>query len=236
MPPESFEGSVVSPRLSIPPPEDPVPVIQAWLEEADREAGQRHPNAMTLATVDAAHRPSARVVLLKTLSIHEGFAVFHTHYGSRKGVEIAANASACAVMHWDALGRQVRLEGPAVRSPGEESDAYFSTRSWRSQLNAWVSEQSRPLEDPADLLRRAKDTARARGLPDPMAGSAPQAEPAPLARPPFWGGYRLWFAAVELWSEGTDRFHDRVRYERSLAPADAHSFLAGPWKSWRLQP
>ena len=136
------------------------------------------------------------------------------------------------------MGRQVRLEGAAVRSPQEESDDYFASRSWRSQLNAWVSEQSQPLADPSELLDRARDKARELRLPDPISDGENESETGltPLARPPFWGGYRLWFAAVELWMEGSDRFHDRVRYERSLTPLDAHSFQTGPWTSWRLQP
>lgn len=193
---------------------------------------------MTLATVSASGQPSARVVLLKALSVDEGFAVFHTHYGSRKSIEMTGNAAAAAVMHWDRLGRQVRLEGTAVQSPRQESDDYFATRSWRSQLNAWVSEQSQPLNDPSDLTNRAREKAQEFSLPDPIDPGSGEPDPAvpALARPPFWGGYRLWFATVELWMEGSDRFHDRVRYERSLAPRDAHSFEAGPWTSRRLQP
>ena len=212
--------------------------MEDWLNDATRKAVQRHPNAMTLATVDASGQPSARVVLLKKLSVKQGFAVFHTHYGSRKSIEITNNTAAAAVMHWDTMGRQVRLEGAAVRSPKEESDEYFATRSWRSQLNAWVSEQSQPLDDPAKLLGRARDKAQDLHLPDPIndSGNEPASSLTPLARPPFWGGYRLWFAAVELWMEGSDRFHERVRYERSLTPLDAHVFQTGPWTSQRLQP
>jgi len=237
--PESIESRAVSPPLPVPLPEDPLPVVQEWLDEATREAVQRHPNAMTLATVDSDGQPSARVVLLKTLSITQGFAIFHTHYGSRKGIELGASALAAAVMHWDKLGKQVRLEGTAVRSPGEESDDYFATRSWQSQLNAWVSDQSQPLSDPSDLSQRASEKARQLGLPDPMATAPREPEESAqtrLARPPFWGGYRLWFAAVELWMEGSDRFHDRVRYERSLAPLDACTFQTGSWGRRRLQP
>ena len=237
--PREHQSRAVSPPLPVPPPEDPVLVIQEWLDEATRKAVQRHPNTMTLATVDAAGRPSARVVLLKKLSVTEGFAVFHTHYGSRKGVELGRSPLAAAVMHWDELGRQVRLEGTAVPSPNEESDEYFATRSWRSQLNAWVSEQSQPLSDPSVLLQRATEKARQMGLPDPLHHGARDLEaPAQrgLGRPPFWGGYRLWFAAVELWMEGSDRFHDRLRYERSLTPLDTHTFQPGPWSSQRLQP
>lgn len=225
------------PALPPVPPEDPVRLARAWLADAEAHSGQRHPNALALATVGASGQPSARMVLLKDLSAAHGYAVFHTHYRSRKGVEIGRRAPAAAVLHWDRLGRQLRLEGPAVRCPAEESDAYFATRPWRSRLNAWVSDQSQPLGDPAELARKARRKASEYGLPDPASTATPPAPAeAALVRPDFWGGYRLWFAAMEFWTEGVDRFHDRVRYERTLAPLDEHAFRAGAWRWRRLQP
>jgi len=191
---------------------------------------------MTLATVDASSRPSARVVLIKDMSLSQGYAVFHTHYESRKAVDLAGNAWATGVLHWDALGRQIRLEGPTVRAPEEESDAYFATRPWQSQLNAWVSRQSQPLNDPTELDRRTREKARELGLPNAEDDGDETVGSNVLSRPPFWGGYRLWIAAVEFWIEGTDRYHERVRYQRSLTPLDAHSFRGGPWSPQRLQP
>ena len=223
--------------LSPTPAEDPVRLLHDWLAEATEHSGQRHPNAFSLATADNNGWPSARMVLLKELSLIHGYAMFHTNYRSRKGAELDGRAHAAAVLHWDRLGRQVRLEGPAVRCPAGESDAYFATRPWQSRLNAWVSDQSQPLKDPAELAERARRKAQEFNLPDP-AGTATPAESteAALERPHFWGGYRLWFMAVEFWSEGTDRFHDRVRYERTLTPSDEFSFAVGPW-SWQwLQP
>lgn len=222
--------------LPDPPPEDPLIMVGEWLDEAIRGACQRHPNAMTLATVDAASRPSARIILLKELARIEGYATFYGHYQSRKGLELEHNANAAGVLHWDKLGRQIRFEGPVVRAPSDQSDAYFATRPTGSQLNAWVSEQSRPLEDGADLARRTREKAHALGLAAPTDdGGAPQSG-AHVPRPPFWGGYRFWFAAVELWLEGKDRFHSRLRYERALTPMGAHDFAAGPWTCQRLQP
>lgn len=219
------------------PPEDPVRLLRDWLADAAERAGLRHPNAFSLATADRYGRPSARMVLLKDLSLSHGYAVFHTNYLSRKGAELDSRADAAAVLHWDRLGRQIRLEGPAVRCPDEESDAYFSTRPWQSRLNAWVSDQSHPLDDPAELAERARRKAKEFNLPDPADAESPaEFADAALARPRFWGGYRLWFMAVEFWTEGADRFHDRVRYERTLAPASEFSFTAGPWSWQRLQP
>ena len=227
----------VSPPLPPTPPQDPVRLVRDWLADAAERAGLRHPNAFSLATADRRGRPSARMVLLKDLSLPHGYAVFHTNYRSRKGAELEGSADAAAVFHWDRCGRQVRLEGPAVRCPSEESDAYFATRPWQSRLNAWVSDQSHPLNDPAELAERARRKAKEFNLPDPAGAESPaESENTALGRPPFWGGYRLWFRAVEFWTEGSDRFHDRVRYERTLAPAGEFSFTAGPWSWQRLQP
>ena len=219
------------------PPQDPVRLLGDWLADATQRSGQRLPNAFALATADAAGQPSARMVLLKDLSLTHGYAVFHTNYRSRKGAELDRRAQAAAVLHWDRLGRQVRLEGPAVRCPAEESDAYFATRPWQSRLNAWVSDQSHPLGDPAELAVRARQQAEEFNLPDPAGPASPtDSAEAALVRPPFWGGYRLWFTAMEFWTEGTDRFHERVRYERTLAPAGNGAFTTGPWSWQRLQP
>jgi pyridoxamine 5'-phosphate oxidase len=207
--------------LLIPPPEDPVRAASQWLGEAEA-LGRRNANAMALASVDSSCRPSVRMVLLKELA-PLGYAVFYTNYGSRKGVELLATRRAAGVLYWHELGRQVRFEGPVVRSPDAESDAYFATRPTASQINAWSSEQSRPLSDPAALEERA-------------AKVASRVATGQLPRPDSWGGFRLWIESVELWVEGRDRFHERVRYERRLDARDAYTFETGRWTSQRLQP
>src|SRR5688572_5340061 len=207
--------------LLIPPPEDPVRAASQWLGEAEA-LGRRNANAMALACVDAAGRPSVRMVLLKELA-PLGYVVFYTNYGSRKGAELAATGKGAAVLYWHELGRQVRFEGLVVRSPPAESDRYFESRPRLSQVNAWSSEQSRPLADPAALEERAAKV-----------GGAKTGDTLP--RPEFWGGFRLWLAAVELWVEGQNRFHERVRYERGLNARDAYSFEPGRWNWQRLQP
>jgi len=217
--------------LPTPPPDDPLPVAMRWLAEATAR-NRRNPNAMALATVDSTGRPSARMVLLKELAL-AGYGVFYTNYGSRKASELDATRRAAAVLHWDELGRQLRFEGAIVRSPAAESDAYFASRAWRSQLNAWSSEQSRPMDDPAELERRA--SAKARELGVTVAGESP-ASGRRLPRPAFWGGYRLWFDAIELWAEGADRFHERLSYRRELGAEQANEFRPGPWSWQRLQP
>jgi pyridoxamine 5'-phosphate oxidase len=209
-------------------PADPLPLAAAWLEMASD--GRRNPHAMALATSDADARPSVRMVLLKELSVREGYAVFYTNYGSRKAVELRSTHRAAGVLYWENLGRQLRFEGAVVRSPAVESDAYFATRPWRSQINAWSSEQSRALADFGILIERAAERARELGL-DPDRGPS-----RPVPRPDFWGGFRLWFDSVEFWVEGVDRFHERVRYVRALEPTDAYTFRGGPWSHERLQP
>lgn len=214
--------------LPTPAPEDPLPLVEQWVDEAAR-AGLRNHDAMALATVAANGQPSVRMVLMRGLSVKDGFAVFYTHYGSRKARELEHNGRAAGVIYWETLCRQVRFEGRVVRSPAAESDRYFASRAFGSQLNAWTSEQSAPLADAGDLQRRAESRTR-----ELSPGRSPGT--GKLPRPPYWGGYRLWFHAVELWVEGVDRFHQRLRYERLLTPLDEVSFSAGAWRSERLQP
>jgi pyridoxamine 5'-phosphate oxidase len=202
-------------------PADPMPLLAQWLAHARTHAGQRNPDLMALATATTDGRPSARIVLLKRLVEDPGYVVFYTNYESRKGREIAANPNVAGVLHWDALGRQVRLEGRAVVSPPGESDEYFATRALDSRIGAWASLQSEPLATRATLLARvAKETAR-HGTRVP--------------RPPHWGGYRLWLEAVELWTEGAFRVHDRARWTRSLE-GEPGAFRPGPWSATRLYP
>ena len=219
---------------TIPDLDDPMILVGRWLDDAAEAATQPNPGAMTLATVGDDARASARVVLVKGLERTLGYAEFYTNYDSRKASELARNAWAAGVMHWDALGRQLRFEGPVVESPAADSDAYFSRRPWRSQINAWASRQSHTVTDPTSLEQKARALAARFGTPDPF-GDA-DAEGVAVPRPTFWGGYRFWFAAVEIWLSGQNRFHERVRYERNLDAVDAHSFRSGSWSHFHLQP
>ena len=222
--------------LPTPLPDSPWSLFEAWLEQATSGAVQPNPNAMTVATLDADGTPSVRVVLLKALVSDPGYVVFYTNYQSRKGRAIAADPRVACCLHWDLLGRQVRLEGLAVVSPPAESDAYFASRDPASQLGAWGSDQSQPLASRDALV--AQTLARARGLGLPESTTLDRVEPAAAAlpRPPHWGGFRVWPQAIELWLEGDARIHDRARWERTLAPANDGGFLAGPWRAQRLQP
>lgn len=221
-------------RLPEPLPSDPLSWVANWLAEAWAKRTQPNANAMVLATVDAAGSPSARVVLCKDIVAAPGYVSFYTNYASRKGRELAANPRAALVMHWDALHRQVRIEGRVVRAPAEESDAYFASRPWQRRIGAWASAQSEPVGSHAELVDAVAATARKFGAPIP----GPEDGPDPgvsIPRPPHWGGLHLWADAVELWVEGESRIHDRVRYERTLR-GDAPPFDVGAWRPTRLQP
>ena len=218
-------------------PGDPMHWAAAWLDEATRQCVQRNPNSMTLATVGNDGQPSARVVLCKDFVPDPGYVVFYTNYKSRKVAELVANPRVAITFHWDALGRQVRIEGIAVFSPAEESDAYFGNRDRGSQLGAWGSDQSAALASREALLVQLRERARDLGLnvSDDLQ-SIESGDRAVIPRPGHWGGVRVWASAVELWIEGQDRIHDRARWQRSLDRDATPDFVAGDWKGTRLQP
>ncbi|HEX2138278.1 MAG TPA: pyridoxamine 5'-phosphate oxidase [Woeseiaceae bacterium] len=218
-------------------PADPMAWAESWLQEAAARGAQRNPNSMTLVTVGAEGQPSARIVLCKEFVADPGYLVFHTNYRSRKARELAANPKVAAVFHWDSLGRQVRIEGTAVRSPEAESDAYFATRAWGSRLGAWGSDQSTPIPSREALVAQVKKRAADLGLVLDGDTQTLAVDPPPsIPRPPHWGGIRIWASAIELWVEGVDRIHDRAYWQRSLSPTDDHSFSVTPWSGTRLQP
>ena len=224
-------------RLPAELPPNPLEWAKAWLDEAVTKAVQRNPNSMTAVTVDAAGQPSGRVVLCKAFVPDPGYLVFYTNYNSDKARHLAANPRIALVFHWDVFGRQVRIEGDAVRSPAEESDAYFRTRDWGSQLGAWGSDQSAPLESRAALIAQVGRRAVRLGVKAAANLKAIAAADRPaIPRPPHWGGYRVWARRVELWIEGTDRIHDRARWERTLERRGDDTFETGTWTATRLQP
>jgi pyridoxamine 5'-phosphate oxidase len=221
-------------HLPDPLPAEPLELAASWLAEATRKQVQPNPNAMVLATADAAGQPSARVVLCKQIAPQPGFLTFYTNYQSRKGRDLHDNPRAAVVLHWDALHRQVRVQGLITQMSAAESDAYFATRNWQSRLGAWASQQSEPIGSRTELLGKVAKTALRLALPVP-ADEQQQDPGLRIARPPHWGGYRLWAATVELWVEGSARIHDRARWERRLT-ARPDGFDAGPWSVSRLQP
>ena len=224
-------------RLPAQLPDDPMHWADAWLKEATATAVQRNPNAVTIVSVSDDGQPSARVVLCKQLVPDPGYLVFHTNYRSRKSRELEANPVSAALFHWDAIGRQIRLEGQVVRSPDEESDDYFASRGWGSQLGAWGSDQSEPIESKEALVRQIRERGRSLGLT--LAEDTTQLVdgriPA-IARPSHWGGMRFWAHTIELWIEGDDRIHDRGLWTRDIVRSSEHEFTTTPWHGTRLQP
>lgn len=191
--------------------EDPFDIARRWLEEAE-QTEPNDPNAMALATVDADGMPNVRMVLLK--AIEAGSFVFYTNYGSAKAREIEATGKAAFVIHWKSLRRQIRVRGFVSREDGPEADAYFASRSLKSRLGAWASEQSQPLASRGALMARVARLTAELG-PNPP-------------RPPFWGGYRLTPIEIEFWADGAFRLHDRFCWRRE-APDSG-------WQVDRLNP
>jgi len=218
-------------------PSDPMHWADAWLKEAMATQVQRNPNSMTLATVGPDSQPSSRVVLCKDFLPDPGYLVFYTNYRSRKSLELNTNSGAAALLHWDALGRQIRIEGTCVRSPEEESNAYFVSRDRGSQLGAWGSDQSEPIASYEALLSQVRQRAADLGLPpDADLQTLADQQIAAIARPAHWGGFRLWATAIELWIEGKNRIHDRARWQRDIVRTSEHKFSTTPWAGMRLQP
>jgi pyridoxamine 5'-phosphate oxidase len=177
---------------------DPLEQFARWFDEA-RSAPILEPNAMTLATVDAAGQPSARTVLLK--AVDGRGLTFYTNRESRKARELTANPKAALLFWWPPHGRQVRFEGEIEAVDDAEADAYFATRPRGSQIGAWASAQSTVVADRATLDAAEQDMAA-------------RFADRPVPRPPFWGGYRLVPARVEFWQGRINRLHDRLRYTR----------------------
>ncbi len=222
--------------LPDPLPAEPLAIVSQWLAQAEAAHSQPNPNSMVLATCTRDGRPSARVVLCKDIVPQPGFIVFYTNYLSAKGRQLKDNPRAAAVMHWDALHRQVRIEGPVVVAPESGSDAYFASRPWQSRIGAWASEQSEPIASRALLLQAVKATARRFGAPTPGIAGADDSLKITIPRPPHWGGYRLWAESVELWVQGAGRIHDRARWKRTLNTLSGGSFRPDEWVATRLQP
>ena len=186
--------------------------ITEFLNAVERAKSHQVDTApVTLATADTNGQPSARMVLLRGVD-ERGFTFF-TNYDSRKGRQLDANPKASLCIHWVALDEQIRIEGAVERVSDNESDAYFASRPRGSQLGAWASEQSQVLPSRETLEERYRDIER-------------RFENRPVARPPFWGGYRVVPRRIEFWYGRPDRLHDRVLYVRD----------GSSWRIERLYP
>jgi pyridoxamine 5'-phosphate oxidase len=196
----------------IAPRQDPFQLFDAWMEEA-RKNEPNEPNAMALASVDAAERPNVRMVLLKEATA-KGF-VFYTNLESAKGGELLGQKYAALVLHWKTIRKQVRVRGAVSQVSDAEADAYFATRPKDSQIGAWSSPQSRPMEG-----RWEFEKAIARNAAKYALGKVP--------RPPYWSGFRVTPFEIEFWRDRPFRLHDRLVYRRDAPEA--------PWRTERLYP
>jgi pyridoxamine 5'-phosphate oxidase len=192
--------------------QDPIQQFDHWLTEA-LQAGLPEPSAMHLATVSAAGRPSARIVLLKGLS-GDGF-IFYTNYQSRKGKELAANPWACLTFFWPGLERQVRVEGKVLQTSGKQSDEYFHSRPRGSQLGAFISPQSQVIAN-RQVLEESLQQAETEFADGKV-----------IPRPLHWGGYCVFPDAIEFWQGRPNRLHDRILYTKDAG---------GNWTKKRLAP
>ncbi len=189
---------------------DPIALFRDWLAQAEKSES-RDPTAMTLATATPDGQPSARMVLLKGVD-ERGFT-FYTNLGSRKARELEANRKAALCFHWKSSNRQVRVEGTVEPVGDAEADAYFASRPRMTQIGAWASKQSQPLEGMFELEARVvKFTAKFN------VGEVP--------RPRFWSGYRVRPARIEFWEEKQFRLHERVAFD----------LVDGAWITRRLFP
>ena len=178
--------------------DDPFTLFDSWYAEA-KESEPNDPNAVALATADAEGRPSVRMVLLKGHG-PDGFVIY-TNRESRKAGELAANPQGALLFHWKSLRRQIRIEGPVSWATDKESDAYFASRGRDSQLGAWASEQSRPLDSRETFEQR-------------FAEMAAKFEGKDVPRPPHWGGYRVTPTRIEFWQDRAHRLHERRLFTR----------------------
>jgi pyridoxamine 5'-phosphate oxidase len=179
--------------------EDPFALFAHWFEAA-QGSEINDPEAMALATVDADGMPDVRMVLCK--GVEAGGLVFYTNAESAKGRQIEAHGRAAALFHWKSLRRQARFRGPVTLIDEAAADVYFGSRARASQIGAWASHQSRPLESRAALEARVAEYADRFGEGE-------------IPRPPYWRGFRLDVEEAELWADGAFRLHDRVRFTRA---------------------
>ena len=195
---------------------NPIEQFKLWLSEAEA-GGIYEPNAFVLSTVGDDHQPTSRTVLLKGLD-DSGF-FFATNYLSRKGEALAANNKVSAVFGWYSMYRQVLIQGIAERVAQVESDDYFHSRPHDSQVAAWSSHQSKPIENRAALDAQFDE-------------ALAKFEGKDVPRPDYWGGYRIAPTRIEFWKGRSNRMHDRIAFERELVSPGVFT----DWKITRLQP
>ena len=211
---------------------NPLLLLESWLDEATESDLQPNPDTMAIATSNSQGHPNVRMVLCKEINTEEGYVVFYTNYNSVKSLEIKENPKCSALFHWDKLGYQIRIRGEILQSPDEENDTYFASRHLGSQVGAWASNQSNPVEDREALDDQFKKILDRFNLTSESITRNEQKIP----RPPNWGGYRLWIEEIEFWLNQKDRLHDRLHFRRALTISSEGIETEKKWTVKRLQP
>ena len=190
---------------------DPLELFKIWMAEAEKKE-IRDPTSSSLATVNNAGQPNVRMVLLKGLS-HKGF-VFYTNLNSSKSNELKENPKAAMCFHWKSFNRQIRILGSITQVDAREADLYFNTRPYESKISAWASDQSKPMKQRSELLKKIEDL------------NEKYKDGKNVPRPPHWSGWCLKPSSIEFWLHKDNRIHERLRYNK----------IANDWKKEILYP
>ena len=191
--------------------DDPLELFKIWMAKAEKKE-IRDPTALSLATTNNAGQPNVRMVLLKRLS-SKGF-VFYTNLNSSKSNELKENSKAAMCFHWKSFNRQIRILGSVTQVDVREADLYFNSRSYESKISAWASDQSKPMKQRSELLKKIEDL------------NEKYKDEKNVPRPPHWSGWCLKPSSIEFWSHKDNRIHERLRYNK----------IANDWKKEILYP
>ena len=191
--------------------DDPLELFKIWMAKAEKKE-IRDPTALSLATTNNAGQPNVRMVLLKGLS-PKGF-VFYTNLNSSKSNELKENSKAAMCFHWKSFNRQIRILGSVTQVDVREADLYFNSRSYESKISAWASDQSKPMKQRSELLKKIEDL------------NEKYKDEKNVPRPPHWSGWCLKPSSIEFWSHKDNRIHERLRYNK----------IANDWKKEILYP
>ena len=191
--------------------DDPLELFKIWMAKAEKKE-IRDPTALSLATTNNSGQPNVRMVLLKGLS-SKGF-VFYTNLNSSKSNELKENSKAAMCFHWKSFNRQIRILGSVTQVDVREADLYFNSRSYESKISAWASDQSKPMEQRSELLKKIENFKKK------------YKNEKNVPRPPYWSGWCLRPSSIEFWLHKDNRIHERLRYNKT----------ANVWKKEILYP
>lgn len=216
----TFGQGVALPLPEISSQTNPIKLFEQWFNDANK-SGILLPEAMSVSSCDEKGQPSSRMVLLKEFD-EEGF-VFYTNYASRKSQDLTNNNKVALLFHWNVLQRQIRIEGTVEKVSSEQSERYFHSRDRGSQIGAWASKQSSPLDSKAALTEReAYFTKKFAGQEVPL--------------PEFWGGWRIKPHNIEFWQGRANRLHDRICFELDEQADETPTSAQRSWRQFKLNP